>query len=30
MFISEESREEIGLDCRIMLTRARARELREM
>jgi uncharacterized protein YecT (DUF1311 family) len=30
MFISAESREEIGLDCRISLTRARATELREM
>ncbi len=30
MFISEQSREEIGLDCRISLTRDRARELREM
>lgn len=29
MFISEQSREEIGLDCRISLTRDRARELRE-
>ena len=28
MFISEQSREEIGLDCRISLTRDRARELR--
>jgi uncharacterized protein YecT (DUF1311 family) len=30
MFISDQSREEIGLDCRISLTRARTRELREM
>ncbi|WP_203292986.1 lysozyme inhibitor LprI family protein [Maricaulis parjimensis] len=30
MFISEDSREEIGLDCRISLTRARAGELRDM
>lgn len=30
MFISEQSREEIGLDCRISLTRDRTRELREM
>lgn len=30
MFLSEDSREEIGFDCRIALTRARAAELREM
>lgn len=30
MFISAESREEIGLDCRITLTRARADELERM
>jgi uncharacterized protein YecT (DUF1311 family) len=30
MFIGEDSREEIGLDCRISLTRARTTELREM
>ncbi|RKR04112.1 lysozyme inhibitor LprI family protein [Maricaulis maris] len=29
MFLSEESREEITLDCQIDLTRARARELAE-
>ena len=29
MFLSAESREEIALDCRIALTRARAQELRE-
>lgn len=30
MFISDEAREEIGLDCRIALNRARTAELREM
>lgn len=30
MFIGEDSREEIGLDCRITLTRARTRELETM
>lgn len=30
MFIGEDSREEIGLDCRITLTRARTQELETM
>lgn len=30
MFISDQSREEIGLDCRISLTRARTTELQDM